>query len=152
MEHSSTNCSTDLALVHFFKSSFRQCCFVILAFSAALCVTPTIAADSNNPPNARASYQKDRAMCNSGQSNQDRATCLQEAGAAYGEARRGQLNDGQAQYEQNALARCNALPPEDMQACQRRIMGEGTTEGNAQDGGIYRRIETPVVTPRNHPN
>jgi len=142
---------TDHALLNLLKSLFRQCCFGVLAVSATILATPTLAADSSNMPNAKTSYQRDRAMCNSGQSNQDRATCLKEAGAAYGEARRGQLNDDQTRYNQNALERCKALPAEDMQACQRRIMGEGMAEGSAQEGGIYRRIETPVATPSNRP-
>jgi len=147
MKHSFIKNSTGHALLNLLQNSFRQCCFVLLAVCTVMFVTPTIAADSGIIPSAKSTYQRDRAMCNSGQSNQDRATCLKEAGAAYGETRRGQLNDGQAQYDQNALARCKALPPEDMQACQRRIMGEGTAEGSAQEGGIYRKIETPVVTP-----
>ena len=149
MELSFVNNRTAQPLFNFLKSPFRQCCFALLAVSATLCATPTIAADSSNMRSAKAAYQSDRAICNSGQSNQDRATCLKEAGAAYGEARRGQLNDGDAQYGQNALARCNALPPEDKQACERRINGEGTSEGTAQEGGIYRKIETPVAAPRN---
>ena len=37
---------------------------------------------------AQARYQQDRAACMSGQSNQDHATCLREAGAALAQARR----------------------------------------------------------------
>ena len=120
----------------------RRGCFAVLTLTMVLCAPMAAAADNSGLPNARAVYQNDRAMCNSGQTNQDRTTCLKEAGAAYDQTRRGQLNDGQTSYQQNAMARCNALPPEDMKACQRRMMGEGYSEGSAQEGGIYRRIET----------
>jgi len=129
------------------RDVFLICCCVLLAIIVILCMTPALAADKSSLSSAKATYQSDRAMCKSGQTNQDQATCLKEAAAAYDEARRGRLNDGQAQYNQNSLDRCNALPPEDIKACQRRIMGEGTTEGSVEEGGIYRRIETPVVMP-----
>lgn len=150
MELSFINSRTDHVPVDFLNKYFRKSCFALFAVTVTLCASPTFAADTSNQTSAKSAYQRDRAMCNKGQSNQDRATCLKEAAAAYGETRRGQLNDGQAQYNLNALERCNALPPEDMKACQRRINGEGISEGSAQEGGIYRKIETPTSTPHNH--
>ena len=93
-------------------------------------------------------YQQDRAACNSGQTNQDRATCLREAGAALQESRRGRLDNGQSSlYEQNALARCQPLPLEERAACQARIRGEGTTSGSVEKGGVYRELTVIEQTP-----
>ena len=65
---------------------------------------------------AAARYQQERAVCLSGQSSQDRATCLREAGAAFAEAKRGALDDGSAAHERNARERCNKLAEADRNA------------------------------------
>lgn len=94
---------------------------------------------------AQQQYQRERAVCLSGQSHQDRATCLREAGAAYQEARRGTLETAAPQdFRQNATARCQAQPPGDREACVQRIMGAGSAEGSVEGGGIIRQIETKV--------
>ena len=104
------------------------------------------AAPAENPsPDAR--YRSDRAVCLSGQSNQDRATCLKEAGAARDEARRHHLNDAQASYQQNALARCSNLPAGDKVDCQRRIQGDGSVSGSVRDGGLTREVTTITSPP-----
>jgi hypothetical protein len=117
----------------------------ICAVSAFLGASAVLAADARGPSDARTRYQQDRAVCDSGLSHQDRATCLREAGAALDEARRGGLNDGQAQYQQNALIRCNALPPEERNACQARMQGQGVTRGSVAEGGIYRELVTREI-------
>lgn len=106
---------------------------------------------------AQARYQQERAQCNSGQSHQDRATCLKEATNAFAEAKRGRLDNNQAaSYEQNALLRCNRLPGEDRELCRARMQGQGTISGSAEAGGIYRELvvrepapmdlQTPSIT------
>jgi hypothetical protein len=110
--------------------------------SALLCASTTLAQGD-----AKGRYQQERAMCETGRSHQDRATCLREAGAALDEARRGRLDDSQAQYEKNALVRCNPLPPEDRQACIARMQGQGTTRGSVEGGGIYRELITRETAP-----
>jgi hypothetical protein len=119
------------------------------AVSVVLATSAVLAADGRGASDARARYhyQQERAICESGQSHQDRATCLREAGAAFEQARRGALDDVQAQYQQNALIRCNPLPPEERIACQARMQGQGTTRGSVEEGGIYRELvtrETPT--------
>ena len=95
---------------------------------------------------AQARYQQERAACMSGSSNQDRATCLKEAGAALGEARRGALGDSSdANLARNRMARCDALPAQEREDCAVR-MQHGTMSGSAQQGGILREIERPVPT------
>jgi hypothetical protein len=120
---------------------------VLCAAGALLISTASIAAERAS---AEAVYQRDRAACNSGQSAQDRATCLKEAGAALREARRGGLDDGQGQLEKNRLLRCDSQPPQDRQDCVRRMNGEGFTSGSVEGGGILRELVTPAVpTQRN---
>ena len=95
---------------------------------------------------AQARYQQERAACMSGSSNQDRATCLKEAGAALGEARRGALGDSSdSNLARNRMARCDALPAQEREDCAVR-MQHGTMSGSAQQGGILREIERPVPT------
>jgi hypothetical protein len=103
------------------------------------------------PSDAQQRYQQERATCLSGQSAQDQSTCLKEAGAALEEARRGRLADGSAQYQQNALARCTVLPPEERGACRARMQGEGTTSGSVEGGGIYRELVTREQPPEPPP-
>ena len=92
-----------------------------------------------------AQYKKDMAVCNSGQSNQSKATCVREAGAAREEARRNRLNDAipQSQYEKNALNRCNELPGKDKDECIAR-MKQGTVSGSVEGGGVIRELRTTV--------
>jgi hypothetical protein len=86
-------------------------------------------------------------VCTSGQSNQDRATCLREAGAAFAEAKRDGLADGSTPYVRNALQRCERLPDEDRRACVSRMQGQGTTSGSVAGGGIYRELVTRELIP-----
>lgn len=102
------------------------------------------AAETTDMSEARSRYQQERATCMSGQSHQDRATCLREAGAAMQEAKRGNLGGGMGQYEQNQLKRCDAHPAEDREDCLRRMRGEGTVSGSVESGGIYRELRTTV--------
>ena len=119
----------------------RFSALVLFVLSTSFGTTAAIAASSSSDANAR--YQAERAVCNSGESNQDRATCLKEAGAALKESKMGRLNSSQDAYKQNALIRCNALPANDRDACQRRIEGEGTTSGSVRDGGLLRELVVP---------
>ena len=44
----------------------------------------------------------------------------------------------------NALARCNAQPAADRDACVLRIQGQGRVEGSVNGGGLIRQVETPI--------
>jgi hypothetical protein len=110
----------------------------------AMLVAGIAAAAGGNLSEAQARYQQDRAACISGQSYQDRTTCLREAGAALQEAKRGRIGDGQSSYEQNRLIRCDRLSAGDREDCLRRMHGEGTVSGNVESGGIYRELRTTV--------
>lgn len=93
---------------------------------------------------AQAQYRQERAACLSGQSHQDRTTCLREVSAAWAETRRGSLGTASTDYQTNATARCNAQPPADRADCVLRLQGEARTEGSVNGGGLLRQVETPV--------
>jgi hypothetical protein len=115
-------------------------CAIALALAGGL--TPALAAGSGKPSSAQSEYQQERARCLRGDSGQDRATCLQEAGAAYEEARRGRLGSAPAaDLSRNATQRCDAQPPADRDACVQRILGAGSTQGSVPAGGVLRQTE-----------
>lgn len=117
----------------------------LCAAGALLGASLAQAADKGKASDTQSVYQKDRAACMRGDTNQDRATCLQEAGAARQEASRGGLaGSGEAQFEANRLRRCDSQPAQDREDCIRRMNGEGTTRGSVQSGGIYRELVRPV--------
>ena len=88
------------------------------------------------------SYQSERARCDSGQSGQDRQTCLREAGAAAQEGPRGGLTDAP---DANKFARCDYhKDPNDREYCIRRMKGEGTVSGSVEGGGVIRELR--VIT------
>lgn len=94
-------------------------------------------------------YQQQRQECLSGQSSQDRSTCLREAGAALAEARRGTLSSGsEADWQRNAEARCaRHEDPQARDACERIARGEGTHDGSVEQGGILYELVTRSVGP-----
>jgi hypothetical protein len=114
------------------------------AACALCCATAGAAGVQAKSGSADADYQRQRAACMNGSSNEDRATCLREAGAAREEARRGNLTDDKAAEQRNAVARCNALPQGDRVDCVRRVQGDGSVSGSAGAGGIFRETVTTV--------
>lgn len=125
---------------------------VLAAAGAALATAATLAAAQGSPATPQERYQADRAACLSGNTNQDRATCLREAGAAMQDARQGRLDNGaMAQtYQRNAEMRCSPLPPDERQSCLMRMHGEGATSGSVAAGGIYRELRE--IVPADDPN
>jgi hypothetical protein len=115
---------------------------------AALSMTAAFGAEPGQRQGVEGAYQRDRAACLDGRTNQDRDTCLREAGAARQEASRGRLGESPGAFEKNRLARCEGQPPQDREDCLRRMNGEGITRGSVESGGIYRELVRPVVTPK----
>lgn len=126
--------------------AFRQSVAALsLAAAGLLLAGSAFGAGAKGNAELDAQYQREKAVCTSGQSNQDKATCLREAGAAYQQAKEGKLSSNQSpQYSQNALERCKALPPSDQADCQRRIDSPSDVEGSAPSGGILRKDVTVV--------
>ena len=117
----------------------------VAACVLAVAVVPAAwAAGHKGLSEAQQRYNEERAVCMSGQSNQDRATCLREAGAALQEARRGGLATSTSSLGQNATARCNAQPAADREACVQRIQRPSAVRGSVRDGGLIRETETKV--------
>ena len=131
------------------RMPWRGC--LTLALAALLPALAAHAAGTTEAADRLARYQQERAVCTSGQSNQDRATCLREAGASYAEAQRGGLGDSSAPYANNARQRCDRLPEDDRLDCMARMQGQGTSTGTAAGGGIYRELTTREVTLPNRP-
>lgn len=120
-----------------------------LACAAFLVVLPADAEPAAPTASAAATarYQQDRAACMTGQSNQDRSTCLKEAGAAYAEAKRGGLKvsgetGGADARAANATQRCINLPIDQSKDCMSRMQGAGKVSGTAASGGILRELVT----------
>jgi len=117
----------------------------IAACALAAAVLPAAwAAGNEGLSQAQQRYNTERARCMSGQSHQDRATCLQEAGAALNEAQRGGLATDKSGLAANATARCDAQPAADRADCMARIQGAGAVQGSVEAGGVIRSTETPV--------
>lgn len=112
---------------------------VLAAAASVLCSTAALAAGAGASADAQARYRQDMAVCDSGQSNQDIATCRLEARNALAAAKRGGLSAAPDQYQQNALRRCDAHQGDDRTACQARILGEGNVESGVMEGGILRK-------------
>lgn len=114
--------------------------------AAAALLVPAFAADAGAAGSPEAKYQKERAACLSGQTNQARETCLKEAGAALAEARKGRLDNGEAKpsLNANALERCKVVPAADRTACERMARGEGKVSGSVEGGGVIKELVTIV--------
>jgi hypothetical protein len=129
------------------KETFMNRIAFHCTLTLALAVTASTgwAAGKSKVSEAQAAYQQERARCLRGESNQARATCLKEAGAAYEEARRGGLaNAPGTDLSRNATARCSAQPEADRAACVQRITGAGNTQGSVGGGGLIRETETKI--------
>jgi hypothetical protein len=121
----------------------RSGALALLAAGALLCSTGAFAAGDGDSAQAR--YQRDVAACNRGQTAEDHATCMREAGAALQESRRGDLtNAPRSDKQANAQSRCSALTGSDYEACQARMRGEGTVSGSVSGGGLLRETVTEV--------
>ena len=101
---------------------------------------------------ARAEGLKYRQACMSGQTHQDRATCLKEANNFLAELKRnpGQF-DGSASLDANAKARCEPMTGSERTACMARASGQGKVSGSVESGGVYRELvtlETPKPVPQ----
>jgi hypothetical protein len=104
---------------------------------------------------ARARYKQELTVCLKekpavGDSN----NCAKEARNAMAEITRGRIGTAltPADYEKNALLRCDAHKGEDKADCIARIQGRGRTEGSVAGGGILRELTTTKVIPAPAPS
>ena len=116
---------------------------VALACAATMLISGTASA-ATHASEAQLRFQQERAACMNGQSNQDRATCLKEAGAAFAESKRDSLGrSDESALQRNRQMRCDAFKADGREDCLRRMGGEGVTSGSAQQGGILRELTRP---------
>ena len=123
---------------------------LLAAALAATTGTAMAATAGPAPSDAMSRYRQERAACLSGQTQQDRATCLREAGAALQEARRGSVESNPT-YAANALRRCEKLPEPDRADCVARMQGRGSVSGSVGGGGLYRELVTRETLPPEAP-
>ena len=117
--------------------------YMIGLIGALLLASPVMSANLNLSTE-QARYKAERKACIDGSSNQDRATCLREAAAAFQAARAGEFkSEAEPVYSHNRLLRCDPLPKQDKEDCVRRMQGEGTQNGSVEGGGILRELVTP---------
>ena len=119
----------------------------VWAAAATCCLAFSAVAQEAAPAAAQAQYQREMAVCNSGSSNQNAATCRIEAERALAEARRGGLTAAPGQYEKNALQRCESFQGADRIDCEARMRAPSSVEGSAQSGGILRETVTVMPVP-----
>lgn len=121
----------------------------LLAMGSAMAqVAP--AASGSTPADTSGNYRLEVQACKSGDTQQDRATCMEEARNANAARQRGTLYKGasETQYEANAKARCDVFKDaENKAACEARVMGYGTVTGSVAGGGLLREVETVVLPP-----
>ena len=116
---------------------------ITFALFSSLGFGPVNAATASSAKEAR--YQQERQSCLDGSSNQDRATCLKEVGAA----RIAQLTTADARkLQDNAAQRCQVhQSSEDRLACERLAQGKGTRTGSVRSGGVLMEIVTRSGAP-----
>ena len=100
--------------------------------------TAQAAGPSRDSSDAQARYQKEVAVCDSGQSQQDMQTCRAEARNALAEAQRGKLDTAPQQLDQNAVKRCQEFIGDDRTACEARVRNPSHIEGSVKAGGVLR--------------
>jgi hypothetical protein len=118
--------------------------FGVAALLAVTAATAQVATGTTGI-DASGSYQHEVSSCMTGKTQQDQATCLEEARNARADKKRGVLDNSGAQFHANATARCDVLTGEDKAACQARILGYGETTGSVAGGGVLREVETVVL-------
>jgi len=130
-------------------SSRSRKSLVYFGAAALLAMTAATAqvASGTTGIDASGSFKQEMQACMTGQTQQDRETCMKEARNAQADKQRGILSRQDADFKANAVARCDVLNGVDKAACQARIMGYGSTEGSVAGGGVLREVETVVMPP-----
>ena len=134
-----------------FEARSRQLAMltVAAAIAGAFASASAFAAEPVATGDAKANYVKEKTNCETGNTSQDKATCLREAGAALQEKKKGKL-DNSGSPVVNATDRCNVLPAKDKADCLSRILGpigpnqRVTTSGSVEGGGVIRETTTTI--------
>jgi hypothetical protein len=123
----------------------------VLALALASGVAQAAPKASKHVDQARLNYERERAACMTGRTQQPRDVCLKEAGAAYAEARRSRLTspggDDASLYAANAARRCEVQKGDMRDLCLRRVAGEGTVSGSVAAGGKMEELSVVTTNP-----
>ena len=125
------------------KKSTVHSTLAVLIAAGGIAFAGAASAAGPSPRDGARTYREELALC--GHIQQDRASCIREAGAARQAAAQGQLTSA-PDYLRNALARCGLQQPMDRSACEARVRGTGETaiEGSVLGGGLIRETVTPI--------
>lgn len=121
--------------------------FGLCALFAVVAATAQVSTVGNTGIDNSGNYQQERAWCMANTSGEEQATCLRNSAAAQAEKRRGTLDNNGANFDANAMQRCNVLTGEDRAACQARVAGLGSASGSVLGGGVIKQVETVVLPP-----
>jgi len=113
--------------------------FALAATSAQVGLAADAGIDSSG------NYEQERAWCMDHTQGDERVACLKDSSAARAQKRSGTLDNNGANFDANAMQRCEALAGDDRAACKARVMGYGSASGSVQGGGIIRQVETVVL-------
>lgn len=133
----------------FYRLGKGVTCFGFVTVLALTAATSQISlaqiASGTTGIDATGNASSEMAACNSGQTQQDRETCMTEVRNANADKRAGKLDNSGGQFDANAAQRCNVLTGEDKVACEARVAGIGTAQGSVAGGGVIREVETVIV-------
>lgn len=122
----------------------------VFLFCASALIAPSYGLTKHELAAAQSRYKLEMADCSSNPAVQDVAACLKDARNSFTEIKRARMTDSTqaADFERNALQRCEVHQDDDKAACVARIRGQGRVEGSVWGGGILRELETKVPVPR----
>ena len=117
-------------------SSIRHHAAVLAIVAAGV---PTAAMAQPDSVTPRQHFKEDRAACMAGRTTQGLASCLYEARSVLRDRLQGKLEMQVVDpgiLAQNALARCEAVPQDAKDLCERLARGEGYREGSVAEGAV----------------
>lgn len=146
---SSSSFSSSSRFARFYRLGKGVSCFGFVSVLALTAATAQISlaqiASGTTGIDATGNASSEMAACNSGQTQQDRETCMTEVRNANAEKRAGKLDNAGGQFGANAVQRCDVLTGEQKIACEARVLGIGNAQGSVAGGGVIREVETVVV-------
>jgi hypothetical protein len=96
-------------------------------------------------PSPSATFERERAACVEGRTQQSQADCLKEARNSLADKKRGVLDNANASFDANKHQRCAYLPADQREDCMRIADGEGSQSGSVEGGGVLKELVTRTV-------
>jgi len=109
------------------------------------CITLLASLGATAAPPSSAASRPAAEPCMQGRTPSGGVGCISAAEAKLTRSRQAALDKDPAQYQRNALVRCDRLVGDDRTDCVARIQGQGTTSGSVEAGGLYRELVTRSV-------